>query len=120
MRLHRMPLGNVVVLTSQPPVNGVRPSVDVLFRSVAEEFGPSAVAALMTGMGEDGAAGLGEVKARGGFTIAQNEETCAVYGMPRVAIERGHACKVLPLELIPAVLQAAVETKDVDVAEASV
>ncbi|MGA2988880.1 MAG: chemotaxis response regulator protein-glutamate methylesterase [Candidatus Korobacteraceae bacterium] len=119
MKVRRMPLGNVVVLTSQPPVNGVRPSVDVLFRSVAEEFGPSAVAALMTGMGEDGAVGLGEVKARGGFTIAQDEQTCAVYGMPRAAIERGNACKVLSLELIPAALQAEVENKDVDAAEAS-
>jgi two-component system chemotaxis response regulator CheB len=108
MKLRRMPLGNVVVLTSQPPVNGIRPSVDVLFRSVAEEFGPSAVAALMTGMGNDGAAGLGEIKARGGFTIAQDEQTCVVYGMPRAAIERGHACEVLPLE-----------SKNVDVAEAS-
>lgn len=119
MKVRRMPLGNVAVLNTQPPVNGVRPSVDVLFRSVAEEFGPAAVAALMTGMGQDGVAGMGEVKARGGLTIAQNEETCAVFGMPRAAIERGHACKVLPLELIPAALQAEVEMKGVVVAETS-
>ncbi len=106
MSVRRMPLGPVAVLTTQAPVNGLRPSVDVLFESVAEEFGPSAVAVLMTGMGADGAEGLGRIKACGGMTFAQNEETCAVYGMPRAAIERGYACEVLPLEEIPAALQA--------------
>jgi two-component system chemotaxis response regulator CheB len=118
MKLRQMPLGNVAVLTSQPPINGVRPSVDILFRSVAEEFGPSVVAVLMTGMGGDGAEGLGEVQKRGGYTIAQNEESCVVYGMPRAAIERGYADMVLPLEAIPAALVAEVETKDVDVKQA--
>ena len=111
MKLCRMPLGNVVVLTSQPPVNGVRPSVDVLFHSVAEEFGAAAVAVLMTGMGGDGAEGLGQVKAHGGLTIAQDEESCVVYGMPRAAIERGYACEVLSLEQIPAALLAEVGNK---------
>jgi two-component system chemotaxis response regulator CheB len=80
--------------------------VDVLFRSLAQEFGPDGVAVLMTGMGEDGADGMGEVKAHGGTTIAQNEESCVVYGMPRAAIERGHASRVLPLESIPGMLLA--------------
>ncbi len=80
--------------------------MDVLFRSLAHEFGPDGVAVLMTGMGEDGADGMGEVKAHGGTTIAQNEESCVVYGMPRAAIERGYASRVLPLESIPGVLLA--------------
>ena len=72
-------------------VNGHRPSVDVLFKSVAEEFGDKSIAALMTGMGDDGAQGLGMVKAAGGMTIAQSEESCVVFGMPKAAIERGYA-----------------------------
>ena len=66
----------------------------------------------MTGMGEDGADGMGEVKARGGMTIAQNEESCVVYGMPRAAIERGYACRILPLESIPAALLAQFDPDD--------
>jgi two-component system chemotaxis response regulator CheB len=80
--------------------------VDVLFRSLAHEFGANGVAVLMTGMGEDGADGMGEVKAHGGTTIAQNEESCVVYGMPRAAIERGHVSRILPLEFIPGALLA--------------
>jgi two-component system, chemotaxis family, protein-glutamate methylesterase/glutaminase len=106
IKIRRMPLGNIAVLTDEATVNGHRPSVDVLFRSLAREFGPDGVAVLMTGMGEDGADGMGEVRARGGTTIAQNEESCVVYGMPRAAIERGHASRILPLESIPGVLLA--------------
>ena len=62
-----------------------------LFKSLAEEFGPKGLAVLMTGMGDDGAQGLGMVKAAGGMTIAQNEESCVVYGMPKAAIDRGFA-----------------------------
>ena len=106
IKIRRMPLGNIAVLTDEAAVKGHRPSVDVLFRSLAQEFGPDGVAVLMTGMGEDGADGMGEVKAHGGTTIAQNEESCVVYGMPRAAIERGHASRVLPLESIPGMLLA--------------
>jgi two-component system chemotaxis response regulator CheB len=106
IKICRMPLGNVVLLTDEAAVNGHRPSVDVLFRSLAHEFGADGIAVLMTGMGEDGAEGMGEVQARGGTTIAQNEESCVVYGMPRAAIERGYASRVLPLEAIPGVLLA--------------
>ncbi len=101
-----MPLGNVAVLTNDPPVNGHRPSVDVLFRSVAEEFGSQAMAVLMTGMGEDGAAGMGAVRAAGGLTVAQSEQTCVVFGMPRVAIERGYALRIAHLQDLPNLLQA--------------
>ncbi len=106
IRVRHMAVGDVVVLSDEERVNGHRPSVDVLFRSVAEEFGPRAVAILMTGMGEDGAEGMAAVKAAGGLTIAQSEATCVVYGMPRAAIERGHALRVLPLDAMANTLQA--------------
>jgi two-component system, chemotaxis family, protein-glutamate methylesterase/glutaminase len=94
----RMPRGDMVVLSDGPPVNGHRPSADVLFHSVAQEFGITAVGLLMTGMGEDGAEGLGAIKAAGGMTIVQSEDTCVVSGMPRAAILKGHANKIIPLE----------------------
>ena len=72
MKVRRMEHGDVAILVDQPRVNGHRPSVDVLFHSVAQEFGNKAVGVLMTGMGDDGAAGLGAVQAAGGFTIAQS------------------------------------------------
>jgi len=98
MMVRRMPRGEMVVLSESQPINGHRPSVDVLFHSVAQEFGLTAVGIIMTGMGEDGAEGLGAIKAAGGMTIAQSEETCIVSGMPRAAILKGFANKVLPLE----------------------
>ncbi len=78
-----------------------RPSVDVLFRSVAEAAGAGAVGVLMTGMGNDGADGLLEMKQANAFTIAQDEATSVVFGMPREAIRRGAAEDVLPLHRIP-------------------
>lgn len=98
IRVRRMPLGDMVVLGDDDKVNGHRPSVNVLFRSVAHEFGASAIALLMTGMGEDGADALGEVKTAGGLTVAQDEHSCVVFGMPKAAIERGHAMRVVSLD----------------------
>jgi two-component system chemotaxis response regulator CheB len=89
-----------LVLTRAPLRNSCRPSVDVLFESVAQEYGPSAAACLLTGMGCDGAAGLGAVHDVGGFTIAQDEATSVVYGMPREAVLRGAAQHILPLDEI--------------------
>jgi len=106
MTVKRLPMGDIVVLNDDIPVNGHRPSVDVLFHSVAQEFGRFAVAVLMTGMGEDGAQGLGAVKKAGGMTIAQSEESCVVYGMPKAAIERGYAMRVAGLEVLASTLQA--------------
>lgn len=97
MKTRKTPHGCEVLLEGGALVNGHRPSVDVLFRSVAQEFGAQATGLIMTGMGGDGAAGLGEIKAAGGHTIAQDKDSSAVYGMPRVATEKGYADKVLPL-----------------------
>src|SRR5262245_3589077 len=98
MMVRRMPRGDMVVLSDGPHVNGHRPSADVLFHSVAQEFGLTAVGLLMTGMGDDGAEGLGAIKGAGGMTIAQSEDTCVVSGMPRAAILKGHANKIIPLD----------------------
>jgi two-component system chemotaxis response regulator CheB len=100
MRVRRMPLGDVIVLSDDAKVNGHRPSADVLFRSVAQEFGTDAVGLIMTGMGEDGAEGLGVMKTRGALTIAQDEASSVVFGMPRAAIERGYANRVVALEAL--------------------
>jgi two-component system chemotaxis response regulator CheB len=106
LKVKRLPLGDIAVLSDDPRVNGHRPSADVLFRSVAEEFGERSVGVIMTGMGEDGASGLGAIKAAGGLTIAQSERTCVVYGMPKAAIERGHAMRIIDLDAIANTLQA--------------
>jgi two-component system chemotaxis response regulator CheB len=84
-------------LIDKPPVNGHRPSVDVLFDSVAELAGRNAVGVILTGMGRDGASGLLKLRHAGARTIGQNEKTCVVYGMPRVAYELGAVEAQLPL-----------------------
>jgi two-component system chemotaxis response regulator CheB len=83
-----------------PLVARHRPSVDVLFRSAAQAAGANGVGVLMTGMGDDGAEGLLEMKRAGAATIAQDEKTCVVFGMPKAAIERGAVDEVLPLTRI--------------------
>jgi len=87
-------------LSNVPPVNGHRPSVTHLFKSVAKCFGKKAVGVLLTGMGGDGAEGLVELRRAGGRTLVQNEESCVVFGMPKVAIEQGAAQWILPLDQI--------------------
>ena len=89
-----------------PVVNRHRPSVDVLFRSVAKCAGKNAIGIIMTGMGDDGAAGLLEMKQAGAHTVAQDEATCVVYGMPKEAVKRGAADKIIPLESIAGVITA--------------
>jgi two-component system chemotaxis response regulator CheB len=89
-----------------PLVSGHRPSVDVLFSSAAKILGARAIGIILTGMGSDGADGMLAMKNAGAYTLAQDEATCVVFGMPRVAIEKGGAQKVLPLEhLLPEALR---------------
>jgi two-component system chemotaxis response regulator CheB len=106
IRIHRMAEADVVVLTDQLPLKGHRPSVDILFRSIAREFGCEAVAVLMTGMGDDGAEGMEEVYRAGGLTLAQSPDTCVVESMPRSAIDRGCVTRVVPLSMLALQLQA--------------
>ena len=91
-----------VEVVEGPPVNRHRPSVDVLFRSAAQAAGPNAVGVLLTGMGDDGARGLLEMRAAGAHTIAQDEATSVVFGMPKEAIALGAACEVQALPRIAA------------------
>jgi len=109
MRVKRLPLGDIVTLSEDERVNGHRPSVDVLFRSMAKEFGSQGVAVLMTGMGDDGAEGMGDVKDAGGMTLTQSEDSCVVYGMPKSAVERGYSLRTVGLKEIPQVLQSLAE-----------
>jgi two-component system chemotaxis response regulator CheB len=88
-----------------PLVNRHRPSVDVLFRSVAKSAGANALGVIMTGMGDDGAAGLLEMRTQGARTVAQDEESCVVFGMPKEAIKRGGAERVMPLSGIAGEIQ---------------
>jgi len=97
-------------LTQSPPVHHCRPAVDVLFRSAAEHAGAQAVAALLTGMGTDGARGLQALRAAGARTLAEHEQSCVVYGMPQAAIKLGVVDQIVPLEQMPqAILQALIQ-----------
>ena len=97
-------------LNEQPPENGFRPSADVLFRSAAAVYGASAVALVLTGMGQDGSAGLGPLKRAGAYVIAQDEATSVVWGMPERAVATGHVDEVLPLDCIPAAVGALIHS----------
>jgi two-component system chemotaxis response regulator CheB len=99
-----------VRVSQDPPVNRHRPSVDVLFHSVAERMGPNALGVIMTGMGADGAQGLLAMRRAGARTVAQDEATCVVFGMPREAIAAGGAEKVVALgKIAPTVLDLLAE-----------
>lgn len=107
------PVGRHLVFKNQrlcwndgPKVLNQKPSIDVLFNSAAEAFGERALGLLLTGMGSDGAQGCLNIKRRGGFTIVQDPATCAVYGMPKAAIELQAATRILPLDkLAPFILK---------------
>jgi len=108
MLLQKSLQGFEVRIKEGPLVCRHRPSVEVLFKSVASHAGPDAVGVIMTGMGDDGADGLSEMKRAGATTIAQDEDSCAVFGMPREAIKRNAVDYVVPLERIPyAILELA-------------
>lgn len=94
-----------------PLVTRHRPSVDVLFRSAARAIGSNAMGVIMTGMGDDGARGMLEMKQAGAFNLAQDEASCIVFGMPKEAIERGGTDKTIPLERIAAEIMRAANSR---------
>jgi two-component system chemotaxis response regulator CheB len=96
-----------ITLSDAPPEEGFRPSADYLFRSAAHRLGRTAIGVLLTGMGRDGAAGLAELHRAGALTVAQDEQTCVVFGMPREAISRGAATYVLPPSGIAQIITSA-------------
>jgi two-component system, chemotaxis family, protein-glutamate methylesterase/glutaminase len=97
---HLSARGGCTRLTSEPERNSCRPSIDVLFESLAREVGAGVAACLFTGMGRDGASGLLAIRNAGGLTLAQDEATSIVYGMPREAARLGAPQRILPLERI--------------------
>ncbi|MEI6798329.1 MAG: chemotaxis response regulator protein-glutamate methylesterase [Pseudomonadota bacterium] len=101
--LHR-PEGYVTRLTQTPPINFCRPAVDVLFRSAATAAGNKCLAVLLTGMGSDGAVGMQAVKRAGGITLAEHEDSCIVYGMPRAAVALGAVDQSIHLDQMPAAI----------------
>lgn len=98
VQVSRKSLGAVVKVIGKDPVNGHRPSVDVLFESVAAQYKNESVAVIMTGMGKDGAREIGQIYKEGGITVAQDEESSIVYGMPKVAVEHEYIREIVPLD----------------------
>ncbi|MBK9259083.1 MAG: response regulator [Polyangiaceae bacterium] len=101
--------GGRMLLDREPERHSCRPSIDVLFESVARELGPRSIGCLLTGMGRDGAAGLLAMKRAGGMTLVQDESTSVVFGMPREAIRLGAAMRILPLGEFPSILTSLAE-----------
>jgi two-component system chemotaxis response regulator CheB len=106
MLLRRTGSRYTVSIVDGQHVSRHRPSVDVLFRSVAQSAGRNAMGIIMTGMGDDGARSLLEMREAGGYTVAQDEESCVVFGMPKEAIQRGAVMRILPLSRIAADIMA--------------
>ena len=105
LRIDRSGSNYVAVVEDTEPVNRHRPSVEVLFRSAARVLGPNAIGIMLTGMGGDGAVAMREMKDAGSYNYVQDEASCVVFGMPRMAIQHGAAHEVLPLtQIAPAVL----------------
>lgn len=104
-KAHLTVKSNRIVLEESPPMHNCRPAVDAMFNSLtSQNLAAETVAVLLTGMGTDGAAGLGALQKQGAYTIAQDEASCAIFGMPKAAIDRGAATQVLPLENIAEVV----------------
>ena len=107
-RLARRPGGVEIVLDEEPRDTLHRPSADVLMASAAEVYGPLVVGVVLTGMGADGTEGLRAIREKGGLTLAESEETCVIYGMPKAAIEAGVVHRVAPLDRLAGEIVAAV------------
>lgn len=106
MRVVGGPTGAVIVLDQGPPENSCRPAVDVLFSSLAETYGGAVVAAVLTGMGQDGLRGVQRLKAQGAYIVAQDEASSVVWGMPGAVVNEGAADQVVPLDqVVPAILE---------------
>jgi two-component system chemotaxis response regulator CheB len=112
MELYRNGAYYHVKLHQEAPLHSVRPAADYMMKSVAKFVGKNACGVVLTGMGKDGAEGLLEMKKAGAYTVAQNEETCVVYGMPQAAVNLGAADRVLPLDKIAGDLLAKISAKD--------
>jgi two-component system chemotaxis response regulator CheB len=106
MRLRKAAGRSSAGVPAAPPVNRHKPSVDVLFRSAADCAGKDLLALILTGMGDDGARGMKLLHDRGARTIAQNEETCVVFGMPKEAIKLGAIDEILPLSQMASSIRA--------------
>ena len=113
LALRKDAFGYSCEISDGPPVSGHRASVDVLFNSVAEVAGAGAVGVILSGMGRDGASGMAAMRAAGAWTIGENEQSCVVYGMPRMAKLAGGVAVEMPLNQIPAeMLRAAAAPGD--------
>jgi len=104
IEVENRPLARIIKLSNSKPVNGHRPSVGVLFLSIATLYKNHCMAIIMTGMGKDGAEEIGSIYKEGGLTIAQDRETSIIFGMPRVAINKGYIHKVVSLKEIPEII----------------
>lgn len=111
VKLAGVPGAYRVDVGQSPKVCRHRPSVEVLFQSCGRVAGADAMGVILTGMGDDGATGLGTIRDAGGYTIAQDEQSCVVFGMPREAIERGSVDEVVPLSGIPPKIVAFVQDR---------
>jgi two-component system chemotaxis response regulator CheB len=113
-RIEKSGANYVAIVEDGEPVNRHKPSVEVLFRSCAQAVGRNAYGVMLTGMGNDGAKAMREMKDAGSFNIVQDEATCVVFGMPREAIAHGAADEVLPLEAIASALLAKLSSHATD------
>lgn len=112
---HMLVNGRKISLTTTERVHFLRPSIDILFNSIAADFGDRAIGIILTGTGKDGSAGLKAIKDRGGVTIAQDEITSESFGMPGAAISIGAVDFILPIQDIgPAIIKLMMKRKNID------